>query len=113
MTDGTHIAPSYALPTLLDNRLYTIRGDLIELRRHVRQLIADGVYCGLRAGSEIAGRCSKVLHEVFEDFSSVNPASPGTISLKPGRHPRAVVVVGLAAGIAAGVLLSKVLHSKT
>lgn len=41
MPEPTHLISTYTRPSFIDNRLYSIHGDLKELRRHVGLLVDD------------------------------------------------------------------------
>ncbi len=86
-------------PTYWDNALYIIRGDLIELKRHVNALLADVGFCAEH-------RAIRVVEHIEDQALDTLRATRRRVSV----HPRAVIMVCCLAGGLTGLALYRAFH---
>ena len=98
-------------PTYWDNAIYTIRGDLIELRRHVTGLLDDvgfvAKHDSVRAidafDNEAYAAAQRLKHDNLDRFRAARH--------KVGLHPQAAILLCCVAGALIGWALMRALRS--
>lgn len=97
-------------PTYWDNALYVIRGDLIDLKRHVNALLADVGFCAehnaVRAIGRIEDEASTLSSTLRRQAVDRFRATRREVSV----HPRAAIMVCCLAGALTGLALYRALH---
>ncbi|CAL4869415.1 hypothetical protein MMA231_03707 (plasmid) [Asticcacaulis sp. MM231] len=98
-------------PTYWDNAIYTIRGDLIELRRHITGLLED---VGFVAKHDAIRAIESLDEEAFAAAQGLKRVSLERFYIAKrnvGLHPQAAIVVCCLAGAVSAWALLHVMHS--